>query len=196
MTERITVLSPPAQPPVRVADFADHLRLGSGFADDAAQTDLLNRLLQTAASVIEGRTGLALISRSMMLVTDGWTNEDRHKLPLAPVSYVASVTKIDVNFVRSGWLWHDWELTSTTTEAWLSGQRNSPLPSIVETDRVEVIFTAGFGPEPDNVPMDLRHAVTLLAATYYENRALNDYKSVPIGYDVLNLLQPYRRVRL
>jgi uncharacterized phiE125 gp8 family phage protein len=196
MAERITVLTPPAQPPVRINDFADHLRLGSGFADDAVQTELLTRLLQSAATVIEGRTGLALISRSMMLVTDGWTDPDRHRLPHAPVSFVASVTKIDVNFVRSGWLWHDWELTSTQTEAWLTGQRNSPLPSIVETDRVEVVYTAGFGPEPDSVPMDLQHAVTLLAATYYENRTLPDSKSAPIGYDVLNLLQPYRRMRL
>ena len=44
-----------------VAEFKDHLRLGTGFADDGVQDDVLEAYLRAAIATIEARTSLSLI---------------------------------------------------------------------------------------------------------------------------------------
>lgn len=55
----------------------------------------------------------------------------------------------------------------------------------------EIRFTAGFGASWGDVPSDLRQAVMMLAAHFYENRnAQPDTGGLPFG--VLVLLEAYR----
>ena len=49
-----------------VAQFKDHMRLGSGFADDDLQDGLLESHLRAAIAVIEARTSKILIARNFM----------------------------------------------------------------------------------------------------------------------------------
>ena len=55
-----------------VAQFKDHLRLGTGFADDGVQDDVLVAYLQAAIATIEARTGKALIARSYVWTLTAW----------------------------------------------------------------------------------------------------------------------------
>jgi uncharacterized phiE125 gp8 family phage protein len=48
--------------------------------------------------------------------------------------------------------------------------RSGLLPSLPTGGRVRLTFEAGFGPVWEDVPADLRQAVMLLAAHFYENR--------------------------
>ncbi len=50
-----------------VAEFKDHLRLGTGFADDGVQDSVLESYLRASMAAIEARTGKVLITR-------GYTN--------------------------------------------------------------------------------------------------------------------------
>ncbi len=47
-----------------VAEFKDHLRLGTGFADDGVQDGVLEAYLRAAMAAIEARTGKILLTRS------------------------------------------------------------------------------------------------------------------------------------
>ncbi|MGB8623245.1 MAG: hypothetical protein WCD16_10540, partial [Paracoccaceae bacterium] len=49
-----------------VSQFRDHLRLGTGFADDGAQDALLEATLRAAMAALEGRTGKVLLSRPFL----------------------------------------------------------------------------------------------------------------------------------
>lgn len=152
-----------------VAAFRGHLRLGTGFADEASTDGALAGYLRAAIAVIEGRTGKALLARGFRLVLARWRWPDTQALPVAPVSAVAGMA------MRS----RDGAVAAVSPGRWrLVVDRHRPriaangavLPAIPMDGQVEIDFTAGFGAGWDAVPDDLAQAVFLLAAHYYEGR--------------------------
>ena len=152
-----------------IALFRAHLRLGTGFADEASGDAALAGYRRAAIAVIEGRTGKAFLSRGFRLVLTRWRWPDAQALPVAPVMAVEGMAMRG----RDGavtpvapWRWH------------LVADRHRPriaaagavLPAIPPGGAVEIEFTAGFGADWDSVPADLAQAVFLLAAHYYEGR--------------------------
>lgn len=153
-----------------VAQFKDHLRLGTGFADDGVQDQLLETFLRAAMAAIEASTGKILLSRDFTWTLTAWRDLAAQALPVAPVSQITSLTITD----RLG----GDELISTdryTLEADLHRPRlvstGICLPAIPVGGQVGIAFEAGFGANWSDIPSDLAQAVMLLAATYYENRA-------------------------
>ena len=70
------------------------------------------------------------------------------------------------------------------------------LPDPVSGGSVEIDFTAGFGPVWETVPADLRQAVLLLAAQYYEMRHDGDADGAAMPFGVAALIERWRTVRL
>ncbi|MGB1209276.1 MAG: head-tail connector protein, partial [Paracoccaceae bacterium] len=60
----------------------------------------------------------------------------------------------------------------------------------------QIHFTAGFGPTFGDVPADLRQAVLLLAAHYYEYRDETALSEGCMPFGVTALLARYRKMRL
>jgi uncharacterized phiE125 gp8 family phage protein len=178
-----------------VASFKDHLRLGSGFADDDLQDDLLRTYLRAAMAAIEARTGKVLLARDFSWSVEGWRELGGQALPVAPVTAVTSVTLVD----RAG--------TGTAVAADLYRlQPGSQRPKLVSTrlhlpliphqGRAEVVFTAGYGAAWTDLPADLAQAVLLLAAHYYEHRTAVLAGERPMPFGVSILIDRYRAVRL
>jgi len=153
-----------------IAQFKSHLRLGTGFADDAVQDTVLESFLRAAIAAVEARTGKVLIERDFSWSLTAWRTADAQALPVAPVRSVISVVSkgpfgeetiapSDTHFLRDDP--HRPVLCSTT----------SALPTVPKFGEVEVTFVAGYGSNWDDVPPDLAHAVLLLAAHYYQYRA-------------------------
>ncbi len=67
----LSELSPVPQAELPVAQLKEHLRLGTGFADEAVQDGLLAGDLRAALAAIEGRTAKALIARDFLLELGG-----------------------------------------------------------------------------------------------------------------------------
>lgn len=151
-----------------VAEFRAHLRLGTGFADAASGDALLVQYLRAALAAIESRTGKALMTRDFRLVLRGWRWPDAQALPVAPVSAVASVTLVDALGVPSVVDSDRWRLVADRHRPQIVAA-GAVLPMPPTGGRIEVDFTAGFGLWGD-VPDDLKQAVLLLAAQYYEGR--------------------------
>lgn len=175
--------------------FKQHLRLGTGFADDTAQDILLEALLRAAMAAIEGRTGKVLLSRSFTWNVTAWREAGRQALPVAPVTAITQLRVLDRRgtarvidpaaylLVRDT---HRPRLVASTTA----------LPQIPLAGQAEVDFEAGFGADWGAVPADLAQAVFLLAAHYHEHRheaALGD-GGMPFG--VMALLERWRTVRM
>lgn len=174
----------------------DHLRLGTGFADDGMQDGLIAAHLKAALAVIESRTGKALLARRFLLRLPRWRDtHGAHALPVAPVSTIASVTILSENGVQSVLPSDRYRLEPDMARPRLVGA-GRVLPAIPEGGAVEVVFDAGFGTDWSSVPADLAQAVMLLASEFYEQRHYGgqDVSSLPKA--VLALIERWRTVRV
>lgn len=178
-----------------VAQFKDHLRLGTGFADDGVQDAVLETYLRAAMAAIEARTGKVLITRAYTWTLTAWRDLASQALPVGPVGAITSLTITDrlgadevINagrYVLEPDL-HRPKLVST----------GICLPAIPVAGQVEIGFDAGFGPDWSDIPADLSQAVLMLAAYFYEHRSDVGMGQGDFPFGVTALIQRYRVVRL
>ena len=177
-----------------VAQFKDHLRLGTGFADDGVQDDVLEAYLRAAIAAIEARTSKALISRSFSWTLTAWRDLASQVLPLAPVSAITALSIFDrlgaEEVIDSGAFVLEPDLHRPRLVA-----TGYTVPVIPVGGSAVIGFDAGFGPAWTDVPADLGQAVKMLAAHYYENRGTHPGEAA-MPASVTGLVARYRPVRL
>lgn len=178
-----------------IQEFKDHLRLGTGFADDGVQDALAEGYLRAALAAIEGRIGKALISREFLLTLNGWRDGEAQAIPVAPVGVILSVTVRDGAGVPSTVAATAYQLRKDSHRPRLVGA-GLALPTVPSGGTVEVLFTAGFGPAWSDVPVDLAQAVFLLAAQFHENRHEGGGRSTALPFGVMALIERWRTVRV
>jgi uncharacterized phiE125 gp8 family phage protein len=191
LTELTSV--PGAALPVQV--LRDHLRLGTGFADDGMQDGLLESCLRAAMAAIEARTGKVLLTRTFRLALDRWRDATAQALPVAPVSVVNSVTLFDAGEAAVPVAPARWKLIVDTHRPRLASV-GTLLPTVPEDGRVEVVFEAGFGAIWTAVPVDLAQAVLLLAGQFYETRHEPGGQAEALPRGVQLLVERWRNVRV
>ena len=187
----LTELERPEVAPGQIGALAEHLRLPSGFADDAQTEPLLARCLEFAIALVERLSGRAMAQRRFRLSVRNWNAAGRCEVPIAPVRQVDAVCVIDAAAQRV-----DLDPASVAVDGLcfpgvLSMRDGRGLPPIPAGGLAEIDVTAGFGPDWRDAPVDLREAVLLTAAASFENSAA---AQPPLG--ALRLLEPYRRLRL
>ena len=177
-----------------IAEFREHLKLGTGFADDGFQDSVLETCLRSAISAIEARTGKALISRQFLLSVSGWRAPGWHPIPLAPANQVLSVSTVDAggtaSLVDSGVYSLQKDLSVPRLVAL------GALPNIPHNGAAEVVFEAGYGADFSDMPGDLLQAVYVLAADYYDHRGGRAKPVSGLPEEVQALIQPYQPVRI
>jgi len=171
-----------------------HLRLGTGFAEDAVQDGVLASFLRAALAAIEGRTDKALIERGFVLALNRWSSASGQQLPIAPVS---AVTAVDILDSAGNAATLDPGAYRLERDAMVPGlmPAGGTLPGLPEGGAVEVRFSAGFGAWGD-LPADLAQAVLLLAAHYYEYRDETALAEGCMPFGVTSLIARYRRLRV
>ena len=178
-----------------VAELKAHLRLGTGFSDDGMQDALIESYLRAGIAAIEGRVGKVLIARRFLLRLEDWRAADAQALPVAPVTGVVSVTLVDASggtvVVPAG----RYRLVEDSHRPRLVAA-GAMLPLVPVGGRVDVVFDAGFGAAWSQVPADLRQAVLLLSAEYYEHRHDGGAQSGGLPQGVLALIERWRTVRV
>lgn len=178
-----------------VAQFRDHLRLGTGFPEEGMQDGLLESYLRAAIAAVEGRIGKALVTRRFLWELSAWSGRFPQALPLAPVSAVVEVALVDAAGGRSVLAPSSWRLRRDAHRPKLEPV-TGVFPAIPSGGRAEVIFDAGFGPHWGAVPADLSQAVLLLAAEFYERRheGTEGWTALPVL--VQTLIARWRTVRV
>ncbi|ATI41635.1 hypothetical protein CBW24_06230 [Pacificitalea manganoxidans] len=193
MLSELTTVPDAALP---LARFREHLRLGSGFADaEAVEDGLIVPFLRAASVAVEAWTGKVLIERNFRWRLERWRGARVQDLPVAPVSAITALRVTD----RLDWEVvvdpATWRLIPDTHRPGLAA-RGAALPSVPEGGFVCVDFTAGFGPDWDDLPADLAQAVMLLAAHYYEYRHEMRMGEGVMPYGVSALIERWRNMRL
>ncbi|MFO1208817.1 MAG: head-tail connector protein [Amaricoccus sp.] len=192
----LTEVSAPPAAAVPVRAFAEHLRLGSGFADDGSQDAVLELYLRSAMAAIEARLGRALIARDFAWTVSRWREDASQGMPIAPVRSVASITLVDPDGTETAVDPEAWSVLRDAQRPRLVGRFGRSLPRIPRCGHAEIRFSAGFGEAWEDVPADLRQAVLLLAAHFYESRAEGGAVAGTMPFGVLVLIEAYRATRL
>ncbi|MFC3180080.1 head-tail connector protein [Cypionkella sinensis] len=191
----LTEITSVAAASLPVQALKDHLRLGSGFADDGMQDGLIESYLRAAMAAIEGRIGKVLLARRFQLTLQDWRARGEQPLPVAPVTALVSVTLVDVNAVSTVVGVDRYRLVQDTHRPKLIAA-GVLLPTVPVDGRVEVVFDAGFGAAWGAVPVDLAQAVLLLAAEFYENRHDMGQRVAGVPLAVQALIERWRTVRV
>jgi len=174
--------------------FKAHLRLGTGFGEEDIQDEVLESYIRAAIAAIEARTGKVLLSRNMVWELTCWSSGTAQSLPVAPVSEITSVTLTD----RVG---TETMVDSARYKLERDMQRpklvsiGTALPAVPTDGTVRIVFVAGYGSTWLELPPDLREAVFLLAAHYYENRRDQTGAGGLMPFGVMALLDSYRTIR-
>lgn len=190
----LTEVTPVPSVALPVEEMKDHLRIGSGFADDALQDGLIESYLRAALAAIEGRIGKMLFQRRFLWVLEGW-RDDEQALPVAPVAGIASVALVDAAGGEVLVPATVYRLVPDLHPPRLAG-KGTALPAIPTDGLVKVIFDAGFGTAWADLPVDLRQAVLLLAGEYYEHRHDDGAQSAGLPFGVVTLIERWRTVRI
>ena len=178
-----------------VAMFRDHLRLGTGFADDPVQDGILEQVLRASISAIEARTGKILISRDFLWSLTGWREVAYQALPVAPVQSIIGVKTFDRVGAETAVDPAKYALQKDTHRPRLVAT-GACLPAIPVGGLAEVSFVAGFGSDWNEMPADISQAVLLLANHYYEHRHEAEQNGGVMPFGVTSLIAPYRTVRI
>lgn len=177
-----------------VEEMKDHLRMGSGFADDGLQDGLIETYLRAAMAAIEGRIGKMLFQRRFLLVLDCWRDGEQ-ALPVSPVSGIVSLTLVDGAGGEVSVPATAYRLVKDLHRPRLAG-KGASLPAIPSEGSVKVIFDAGFGAAWTDIPVDLRQAVLLLAGEFYEQRHDDGAQAAGLPFGVVTLIERWRTVRI
>lgn len=178
-----------------IAVLKQHLRLGTGFGDDAFQEALLESHLRAALAAVEGRIGKVLLTRRFLMQLSCWRGVSEQALPWAPVSAVISLTLVTVSGLRSDVAATQWQLMPDLHRPRLAG-RGLLLPAIPADGLAEIVFDAGFAGDWAGVPPDLAQAVLLLAAQFYEQRHEAGLAAPGLPVAVQGLTERWRNVRV
>jgi uncharacterized phiE125 gp8 family phage protein len=180
-----------------VAQFRDHLRLGTGFADTGAADAALEAFLRAALAAIEGRTAKVLLSSDFVLTLERWREASGggQPLPVAPVSILREMRLRDRLGVVTVVDTARYRLVPDMGRPRIEGLGGG-LPVIAPGGAVEIAFTAGFGPDWSDLPVDLAQAAFLLAAQYFEQRHEGAGEAAAMPFGVMALIERWRTVRV
>lgn len=189
------VVAPPVSA-VPVRAFAEHLRLGTGFTDDRSEDTILELYLRAAMAAIEARIGHALLARTFTWNVTRWREDSSQGLPVSPVRSVDAILIIAADGGEALASPDAWSVLRDSQRPRLVGRYGRNLPRIPRNGRAEISFKAGYGETWDEVPADLRQAVFLLAAHYFEHRSDTGGNAASIPFGVLMLIEAYRPIRI
>lgn len=192
----LTEVSAPPTAALPVRAFAEHLRLGSGFADDGALDAVLELYLRAAMAAVEARIGRVLLSRPFSWTLTRWREEASQGLPVGPVRSVEGIALVSADGTAAEAPPDAWSVLRDIQRPRLVGRFGRSLPRIPRGGHAEVRFTAGYGEAWEASPADLRQAVFLLAAHYYETRGEAGGTPGGMPFGVLVLIEAHRATRL
>jgi uncharacterized phiE125 gp8 family phage protein len=203
MFASLRVVTPPAQEPVTLDMVKSHCRVDSDY-DDAALTmyatsariwaeEYLNRALITQELLYNitsspPPTASPLVPQSLIVFPLNWPPHIRKPIAL-PRSRVQSL--VSFNYGEVGDMQpadpDDYILNLDVEPAQI--MIASPLVPMIPAQSAALDYICGYGDDPEDVPMPIRHAILVLTAFLYENRG-----DVPgdMPNTAWNLLTPFR----
>lgn len=187
------LLTPPASEPVSLAEAKAFLRIEHDDDDG-----VIAALIAGARLHIEMQTRRATITQVWRLTRDVWPTGGVVPILPAPLQVLLAARVYRSDGGADVIAPENFTVDAIPAPGRLGFTRGAlPAPERVGGG-IEFDVVVGYGDAPEDVPQPLRQAILLLAAHWYENRALisasGEVASVPSS--VLALIAPYRVVSL
>jgi uncharacterized phiE125 gp8 family phage protein len=182
------VVTPPAQYPVSLAEV--RAQLGIETTDEDAR---LTGLIAAATEMAEQYTNRSFISRSYRGFLDCFPYCGHLELPRAPLQSVTSITTFDDDGdVATVFSADDYYVDTGSTLGRVALRSGSSWPTFTRrSNGAELIWVAGFGDNPADVPEGIRLAIQVLIGWLNEQRGDEaSPKDMPMAAEAL--LNPYR----
>jgi uncharacterized phiE125 gp8 family phage protein len=185
----LSLLTPPAEEPLALADAKTWLRL-----DQDDEDDLVRALIVAARLQVEATTGRLMVSQTWRLTLDAWPCGGIVPVPLVPLASVAAATVVG----------DDGATTSLDLAAVTVDTASRPARLLVASRPparrfagIRFDLVAGYGAGAD-VPAVFVQAMRLLVAHWYENRTLvaAPGADAEMPRAVTAMLAPHRVARL
>lgn len=187
------LLTPPAAEPLSLAEAKAFLRIEHDDEDD-----IVTALIAGSRIHIEAQTRRALITQSWRLVRDCWPAGGILPVLPAPLRALVAVRVYNEAGETQAIPVEQFTIDKVSAPAIVAPASGAPLTPGRAIAGIELDFEAGYGDDAADVPEPLRHAMRLLVAHWYENRALisatGEVAIVPAA--VSSLIAPYRVVSL
>ena len=163
--------SGPANEPVSLSEAKVFLRI------DGTDDDILVSSLITAARIyIETTISKILITENWSFFKDKWPTSGVVHLPLSPVQSIDEIRVYNQDNTYSTLPIETYASDLISSQPRIKFLETSPsIATPRHFNQLEVQFTAGFGNTETDVPSDLRQALLMLTAHWYEQRE-------PIGF--------------
>jgi len=182
------LLTPPANEPLTLAEAKAFLRVEHGDDDD-----VITALIAAARVHVEAMTRRALLAQTWRFVLDAWPRDGRFAPRIGPLRELVAARLVDA----------DGTVRDMDGESFVvDGGANViaapcfalPVPGRARAG-IALDVRCGYGADAGDVPADLRQAVRLLLAHWYDHRvATADGALVPAS--VSALIAPYRMLAL
>ncbi len=188
------LISGPAIEPVTLAEAKAHLRI------DASDEDMLISSLITAARIhIETVCSRVLITQSWKIYFDNWPSKSCVEIPITPLQGISAVTLYDASDNTSTLDAANWFADTVSTPGRLVRRQGAVWADPARSaNGVEITITAGYGDSAADVPQNLRQAILLLVAHWFETRepVVMGSSAISVPLTVEALIAPMRRGRL
>jgi len=191
------VITAPAEEPITAADLKTHLRI-----DSNDENDYIDGLITAARIAVENHTHRALVDQTLELwLDDEFPDKGDYAIiiPRPPLYVVTYIKYYDANGALQTVDTDDYQVDTTSVPGRVLPAYASWWPTARDIPNCAVVrYRAGYG-DPDAsptvesagaVPDLLKHAIKLLAADMFENRAPTD-ASVELPPVVRRLCSPY-----
>lgn len=186
-----TIVTGPADEPVTAEELWAHLR-----TDETDFPDALD-YITAARTHIETATNVAMVTQTVRMTIDHWPNGAEAwwdgvrqfpiseiygansmtsvQLPRWPLASIVSVTTYDEDGTATVIdVTNTFDVDTYSNPGRLTLKRGAVWPSSMRSNNaIQIIYTAGHGAQPCEVPMMYKQAVKQLAAYMYEHRGDN-----------------------
>ncbi len=166
--------------PFSLPDIKEHVRVTS-FEEEF----LLGSYGDSAALELEAYAQIALLDQLIRVTLESWPRSTTFNLPIAPM-----VDPLSVSITADG--------EPFAGYATITGLR----PAVRVTDATKpcgvivIEYTAGFGPNANDIPADLAIAIQDQAATFFDMRGEPEGKTNGMSAHMARITARYRRVAL
>ena len=155
---------------------------------------LLQSLIESATSQIEEMLGLYLITQTWTVSIQA-TENNRLLLPLLPVQSVSALNYYDTDDADQTLTVSDFYLYKSDNWAFLEPKTGTSWPATTSRlDALTATVVCGFGNNGASVPANIKQAVLMLVAHWYENRAAkSDIQLYDVPFAVELIISTARR---
>jgi len=171
----LTETTPPANEPVKLSELKAQARI----LDDDTEDDVIRGMGIGARELLESNMRRSFINTSWKYELDAFPVVIRP--PRSRLQSITSIKYIDTDDVQQTLTnVTDYRVDSSSEPGRITEAINTSWPTVQSiTFPIEVVFVAGYGASPDDVPETIKIAIKMLAAHWFENREAYTLEGTP-----------------